>query len=108
MSKHTPGPWEVVKGGNFVEVWKKGKHKTNCSEPATRENGCLVKINLDYPFSFEKIKALLPDACLIAAAPALLEVLCEIVLSVRTTDFNPQTILYKKSLQAIAKVKENK
>jgi hypothetical protein len=70
MSKYTPGPWEVALGGNFVEVWEKGKYKDAPS--LSRKHGAIAEIKLDYPHNPEEHIA---DANLICAAPDLLEAL---------------------------------
>ncbi len=54
----------------FIDIWIKGKHKTDCSEPSTGANGCVARITLDFK---DKVEKGLPDARLIAAAPELLE-----------------------------------
>jgi len=65
---HTPGPWEVYIGGNFLQVWMKGRKEESIY--LSRECGAIADIELGNDRNPEKFIA---DANLIAAAPELLE-----------------------------------
>lgn len=63
---HTPGPWDIRIGGNFVTV----RH----------EDIPLAEIQVDYPFAVTEIHV--ANANLIAAAPDLLQCLKDAICSV--------------------------
>jgi hypothetical protein len=83
MSKHTPGPWEIDRGWHLYE----------------RDRYYKIVAGWDYPHGFS-LSAFMneADACLIAAAPDLLEAL-KAVLAVA----DRKTVEFDMARAAIAK-----
>lgn len=66
---HTPGPWEVYEGGNFLMV-----KRTGVSGPYLDRNGGIiaaVRLPTHALGGPNRIKEVIPDARLIAAAPTM-------------------------------------
>lgn len=87
MTAHTPGPWQVIitehphhLGGKHIQrriatVWEHGQLKAPC--PVVNLSVGLGEVEGGAPIHMVSIRE--EDACLIAAAPELLEALREIV-----------------------------
>lgn len=100
--KYTPGPWEVYD-------WTESMNKTN------RHIGVKPCDGLDFPSDICKINTrreasdrtddqALADACLIAAAPDLLEAL-ELYIDDLESDLTPFNPRYQKARAAILKAR---
>lgn len=100
MSKHTPGPWEIL-SGKFVPTQMAAGSKMYVIQTADKHND-----NIGFACSWlddpETLKEARANANLIAAAPDLLEAL-ESAITILTDsvgDFD-----YDKAIEAIAQAK---
>lgn len=77
-ARHTPGPWEVFEGGNFVKIVAKGYHERRKSTESGYVGGPLSVGEAQYyateNYDQDHEKAL-ANARLMAAAPDLLQTL---------------------------------
>lgn len=68
MSKHTPGPWETV------------THTWNAIGVYAGNRGYVCRVTAPEEASEQEVSVLAPNACLISAAPDLLQA-CNLVLA---------------------------
>lgn len=65
MSKHTPPPWEVYEGGNFLKIRSMAKPYNEAGYLNRETNGFICDVDLFPGFD---VKAALPDAEFIVRA----------------------------------------
>jgi hypothetical protein len=75
MSKHTPGPWEIMFGGNFIRIGCAGyKNEANRQKYLGYKAGGIAELDLP-GIGRAQDKTARANAHLIAAAPELLNAL---------------------------------
>lgn len=95
---HTPGPWEVFEGGNFVRVVAQGYHERRVASGYLGGPFSVAEMNYCATENYEPDpQKALANANLIAAVPDLLQALTQIRDALRDRDRvlpNPRVLLH--------------